>query len=676
MGVEQYKELFVAESEEHLQIINNSVLSLEKDPDNLAILNEIFRSAHTLKGMSATMGFESLTRLTHKMEDVLDIFRSQKLPVTSEVVDKLFSCLDILQMLLEEIKTGENLNLDIESIILQLQSVTPNLSAVDLDMEVDKKRELLISKLEKEHLLSVIKNKEIKIYKIDISLSKDCQLKSVRAFMVFNKLNSIGEIIKSVPTSEELESNHFGLSFSLLFMTNSLSKKIGQILGQVMEVEKVELTQIKDIDQLNLEKPQEAKVVDKVKVIDKAKKIYSDSEPAQQKDLARQFGFKKIQSIRVTTQRLDKLMNFVGELVISKIRLMQIAQTHHLQPLNEILTNIDRLTGDLQDEVMQARLIPMAQVFDRFPRMVRDLARSEKKQINFDVSGGEIELDRTVLDEIADPLVHLLRNGVDHGIELPNVRKENNKNPVGTIRLSAYRERTFVLIEVSDDGKGIDPDTLRQVALKKGFMTEDEIAKLSDREMLNIITLPGFSSTAEITDTSGRGVGMDVVRMKIEALGGSLVFDSEVGKGSNFKLKLPLTVAIIRAMLVEINKEIYATPIASIVETVKVSIKRIKHIEKFEVINLRDEVLPLIRLEKILGVPARKEQTASEEISIVVVDNAGKKAGLVVDRVVGQQEVVIKTVGSLLKGIKGFSGATILGDGSVSLILDVASLVG
>ncbi|MBU1088214.1 MAG: chemotaxis protein CheA [Candidatus Omnitrophica bacterium] len=670
MGVEQYKDLFVAESEEHLQIINNSVLSLEKDPANITILNEIFRSAHTLKGMSATMGFESLTRLTHKMEDVLDIFRSQKIPVTTEIVDKLFSCLDILQMLLEEIKTGEDLNLDIESIILQLQSVTPNISAAGLDRAAAEKKELLITALEKEHLLNALKNKDIRIYKINIFLSQDCQLKSVRAFMVFNKLNSIGEIIKAVPSIEDLESNHFGLSFCLLLMTNSLAKKLEQILYNVMEVEKVSLTQIKDINDLPLEKTEE------LKVKDNAQKVPSDVDLSQQKDLAKQFGFKKIQSIRVSTQRLDKMMNFVGELVISKIRLMQIAKTHQLKPLSEILTNIDRLTSDLQDEVMQARLIPMAQVFDRFPRMVRDLARSEKKQINFDVSGGEIELDRTVLDEIADPLVHLLRNSVDHGIELPNVRKENNKNPVGTIKLSAYRERTFVLIEVSDDGKGIDPETIRVVALNKGFMTDDELAKLNDRDILNLITMPGFSSTSEITDTSGRGVGMDVVKMKIEALGGSLVFDSELGKGSNFKLKLPLTVAIIRAMLVEINKEIYATPIGSIVEAVKVSKKRIKHIEKFEVINLRDEVLPLVRLEKILGVPARAEEIPREEISIVVVDNAGKKAGLVVDRVVGQQEVVIKTVGSLLKGIKGFSGATILGDGSVALILDVASLVG
>lgn len=670
MGVEQYKELFVAESEEHLQIINNSVLALEKAPQNLTILNEIFRSAHTLKGMSATMGFESLTKLTHKMEDVLDIFRSQKLPVTSEVVDKLFSCLDILQLLLEEIKTGKDLNLDVESIIIQLQSVIPSIASRNLEVDVNEKKEIFITPMEKEHLAGVIKSKDIKIYKIDILLSKDCQLKSVRAFMVFNKLNSIGEVIKSVPSSDELESSHFGLFFCVLFMTKSSAKIIVEMLNKVMEVDKVEIKQIKEIAQLALETDLE------VKTIDSVSKLVLDDEGVNKKDADVHAGFKKIQSIRVSTQRLDKLMNFVGELVISKIRLMQIAQTNQLKPLNEILTNIDRLTSDLQEEVMQARLIPMAQVFDRFPRMVRDLARSEKKQVNLDVSGGEIELDRTVLDEIADPLVHLLRNAVDHGIELPSIRKENNKNPVGTIKLSALRERTFVLIEVSDDGKGIDADILRQVALKKGFMTEDELAKLSDKEMLNIITLPGFSSTAEVTDTSGRGVGMDVVKMKIEALGGSLVFDSELGKGSKFKLRLPLTVAIIRAMLVEINKEIYATPIASIVETVKVSKKRIKHIEKFEVINLRDEVLPLVRLEKILGIPALIEKTNNEEISIVVVDNGGKKAGLVVDRVVGQQEVVIKTVGALLKGIKGFAGATILGDGRVALILDVATLVG
>ena len=673
MGVEQYKELFVAESEEHLQIINNAVLTLEKEPANISILNEIFRSAHTLKGMSATMGFEALTKITHKMEDVLDIFRTHKLPVTSEVIDNLFSCLDILQMLLEEIKTGKNLNLDVDTVIVQLESVIPSISAVNPEINNDQKNELFISDLERENLTDVLKSKDIKLYAIDVRLSLDCQLRSVRAFMVFNKLNSIGEVIKSVPQSDVLESNNFGLSFSVLFMTKENAKKISDLISMILEIEKVDIVQVKDLGKIKKQTEYQEKAEPEIKPEDPS----NDNDKSQARELVRQLGFKKIQSIRVSTQRLDKLMNFVGELVISKIRLIQIAQTHQLQSLNEILTNIDRLTADLQDEVMQARLIPMAQVFDRFPRMVRDLARSEQKKINLDVSGGEIELDRTVLDEIADPLVHLLRNSVDHGIELPNVRKENNKPSVGTIKLTARRERTFVLIEVSDDGKGIDPDELRNAALKKGFMTEDELIKISDKEMLNVITMPGFSSASEITDTSGRGVGMDVVKMKIESLGGSLVFDSEIGKGSIFKLKLPLTVAIIRAMLVQINDEIYAAPIASIVETVKIKKHKIKHIEKFEVITLRDEVLPIIRLERVLGIPKKTDaQEKNDEISIVVVDSAGKKAGLVVDQVVGQQEVVIKTVGAMLKGIRGFAGATILGDGSVALILDVATLVG
>ncbi|MCG2710862.1 MAG: chemotaxis protein CheA, partial [Candidatus Omnitrophica bacterium] len=575
MGVEQYRTLFVAESEEHLQIINNAVLVLEKDPQNTKILNEIFRSAHTLKGMSATMGFEALTKLTHKMEDVLDIFRTQKIAVTTDVIDSLFDCLDMLQMLLEEIKGKKDLRLDVDAVIVRLESVTPSIAAIE-QAKVEEKKAISLTSLEKRNLDSVCADQKTKIYVIDIHFSADCQLKSVRVFMIFHKLEQMGEVIKSSPSIEELEVNRMGQSFSLLFLSSIAKKKIEEALKMVMEVEKVAVRHIKDISEFQEEKSDTLET-----------NVTAAINKNRAEGGAQQVSFKKIQSIRVSTQRLDKLMNFVGELVISKIRLMQIAKTHQLKTLNEILTNIDRLTSDLQDEVMQARLIPMAQVFDRFPRMVRDLARSEKKQINLEVTGGEIELDRTVLDEIADPLVHLLRNSIDHGIELPQERKAKNKSLVGTIKLSALRERTYVLIRVSDDGKGMNPRKLRNIAVKKGFMDEEEAGKTSDKDLLNIILLPGFSSTTEITDTSGRGVGMDVVKTKIESLGGSLVFDSEVDKGSNFNLKLPLTVAIIKAMLVEANNEIYAVPIANIAETVKVKKSRIKHIEKFEVINLR-----------------------------------------------------------------------------------------
>ncbi|MDD5747117.1 MAG: chemotaxis protein CheA, partial [Candidatus Omnitrophica bacterium] len=531
MGVEQYRALFATESEEHLQIISNAVLNLEKDPHNTEILNEIFRSAHTLKGMSATMGFESLTKLTHKMEDVLDVFRSQKRSVTGDVVDILFRCLDMLQMLLEEVKTQKNLNLDISALLVELESVIPAINSAAKQTVAESDKEICLTAMEKQNLSVVSRDQDVKLYTLKVYLSPDCQLKSVRVFMIFAKLDEMGEIVKAVPSVEDLEMSRFDRLFSVLFLSKVPKKKIEEVLKKIMEVDRVDVGIIKDVAQIPEEKEPESSA--------SAPDAVQAAKAVPGRDLIQQMGFKKIQSIRVSTQRLDKLMNFVGELVISKIRLMQIAQTHQLQPLNEILTNIDRLTSDLQDEVMQARLIPMSQVFDRFPRMVRDLAHTEKKQINFEVTGGEIELDRTVLDEIADPLVHLLRNSIDHGIELPEERKNAGKNPAGTVRLGARRERTYVLIEVSDDGKGIDPNLMRVLAVKKGFMTEEDASKLSDKEAIGIITLAGFSSAETITDTSGRGVGMDVVKMKIESLGGTLSFESELGKGSRFHLKLP-----------------------------------------------------------------------------------------------------------------------------------------
>ncbi len=668
MDNEQYKELFITESEEHLRIINNSVLKLEKDPGNSAILNEIFRSAHTLKGMSATMGFDSLTKLTHKMEDILDTFRSHKIPITTDVVDILFECLDMLEGLLEEIKTEKDLRLDVDAMVARLETVIPSISS-DYHKIDNEKKEIKLTKIEKANLSKVLTSRDSKIYKIDITLTSDCQLKSVRVFMVFNKLGALGEVIKSAPSVEDLEVNRFGFIFSLLFLSGVSKEKIIESLNKVMELDVINVKPVENINVFKEDFSAGTAAVHEAQGGIAAKKPVA---------AAAHLEVKKIQSIRVSTQRLDKLMNFVGELVIAKIRLIQIARTHQLQPLTEVLTNIDRLTGDLQDEVMQARLIPMSQVFDRFPRMIRDLANTLHKQVSFEVTGGEIEMDRTVLDEIADPLVHLLRNSVDHGIELPEERKNNNKNPIGTIRLSARRERTYVLIEVSDNGKGIDPNLLRVLAVRKGFMTEEEVNKLVDKEVLNIITLPGFSSSSVVTDTSGRGVGMDVVKTKIESLGGSINFDSQLGKGSVFSLKLPLTVAIIRAMLVEVEDEIYAVPIANIAETIKIFEHQIKRINKFEVINLRNEVLPLLRMQRLLNtaVNTKSGNLDKKEISIVVVEVGAKKAGLVVERVHGQQEVVIKSVGSLLKGIKGFSGATILGDGRVALILDVATLVG
>ncbi|MCM8812697.1 MAG: chemotaxis protein CheA [Candidatus Omnitrophica bacterium] len=681
MSLEQYRALFVTESEEHLQNINSGILELEKDPRKVTILNEIFRSVHTLKGMSATMGFESLTRLSHRMEDVLDLLRGGKNAVTSEIVDILFQCMDTLESLLEEIKSEKDLGVNIDANVTQLEAilahgsggrpVTPAApSAVKKQKSAEAAVPISLSAMEMDNLLVAVAYSSASVLMLEVKLSLDCQLKSVRVFMVMNKLAEFGEVIKTNPTVDDLELNRFDRAFYVLVLTKHAPEQVEQAVGKIMEVGSAVVTVISDVRQLCPEA-----VLAQVTAAPLAAAADGSAGAAKRAEVFQHGNVRKIQSVRVTTTRLDKLMNLVGELVIAKIRLIQVAQAQQNQSLSEILTNIDRLSSELQDEVMQARLIPMSQVFDRFPRMVRDLARSESKQVNFDVTGGEIELDRTVLDEIADPLVHLLRNSVDHGIELPEERRKRNKETIGTIRLQAMRERTHVLIKVSDDGKGIDPRMVRESAVRKGFYSADDIEKMSDRDVLNVIFLPGFSSAKQITDTSGRGVGMDVVRSRIEALGGSVTFESTVGQGSSFFLKLPLTVAIIRAMLIRVGDEVYAAPIANIAETLKIAEKKVRRIEKFEVITLRNEVLPLIRMRQVLsndGAAVAVEDT----ISVVVVEGNGGRAGLVVDEVIGQQEVVIKQMSKHLKGIKGFAGATILGDGRVALILDVATLMG
>ncbi len=660
---DQYRALFLAESEEHIQQINNAILELEKNPADTDVLNNIFRSAHTLKGMSATMGFDSLARMTHKMEDVLDRLRGQPSGVTTAVVDQLFECLDLLEALLEEIKSGQSRRIDVEPMISRLEALGGSAANGSHEDQPDRTRPLRLDEVERDNLEASLRESGLRAFLVEVVLAADCPLKTVRVFMIFNNLGRMGEVVKCEPSLDELEAGKFENEFSLLLQSSHPAEEIRQELKKILEVERIRVEEIADLSRL-AEKP--------------AVRAAAAAVPGKE-DSEKKIGIKKIQSIRISTERVDKLMNIVGELAIAKIRLLQLTHSNRDSMLSEILVNIDRLTGELQDEVMKARLVPIAHVFDRFPRMVRDLARSEKKQINLEIAGGDIELDRTVLDEVAEPLVHLLRNCIDHGIELPDERKTAGKDPVGLLRLNARRERTFVLVRVEDDGRGIDPAVLRRAALEKRFMGEEELSKMTDREVLQIITLPGFSSVSQITDTSGRGVGMDVVKMKIESLGGSLEFSSVLGQGSWFELKLPLTVAIIRAMLVKVGSEIYAIPIANIAETVKVSLAKIKKVEKQEVITLRNEVLPLIRMRRLLN--SREEETETPEeklkdISVVVVEIGGKKAGLIVDLVRGQQEVVIKPIGSLLKGIKGFAGATILGDGQVALILDVATLIG
>lgn len=537
----RYKDIFISEAQEHLQSLNQNLLQLEKTPDDVELLNEIFRLAHTLKGMAATMGYQKITTLAHQMEDVLDKLRKQEVKVNTEISDTLFKCLDILDQLLQEVITNQDRNVDLTNIIERLKV------ALTIEQEI-------LSITEKE------------------------------------------SVPQATPTTAAAES-----------AATAVTEK------------------------------------------------------------------KKTQSVRINIQHLDKLMNLVGELVINKARLAQIVTAYKIAEFSEAFTQLERVTSNLQEEVLKTRMIPVAHIFERFPRVVRDLAKLKNKDINFEMYGLDIELDRIIIDEINEPLIHLIRNAVDHGIESPQDRTALGKPAHGQVKLSAKREKGYVKIELSDDGKGMDPKDIVQKAVEKGIVLEEKAKQMDDNEKLMLICDPRFSTAKEITDISGRGVGMDVVKTKVEAFNGSLTIETKKGAGTNFILKLPITLAIIQALLVKVEQEIYAIPLTNVTEIVSIVPQDIKTIETREVIRLRQEILPIKNLREIFDLPKRQWQK-EEELYVVAVEVGEKRLGVIVDSLVGREEIVIKTLGGILKKTKGFSGATILGDGRVVLIVDVASL--
>ncbi len=395
--------------------------------------------------------------------------------------------------------------------------------------------------------------------------------------------------------------------------------------------------------------------------------------PSQPQELSY---IKKIQSMRIPVQRLDRIMDLTGELTIAKIQLMQIVQSHKSKEVEEISIALDRLTSTLQDEIMQTRLLPASYILDTFNRVVRDVAKKQGKEVALEITGGDIELDRIVLDEIGDPLIHLIRNAIDHGIENPEERIAKGKDPKGKISLVVSRQKGQIYIEVIDDGKGIDIEAVRRIALGKGLVSETEAANLDEQKVLDLIAMPGFSTAKEITDISGRGVGLDVVKIKIESLGGRLDFETKAGEGTRFLLTLPLTLAIIKAMLVRVRQEILAIPLMNIRETIKVAPNELKVVQNFQVVKVRDEIIPILRMDKELGLPASSgsEETGNEEIPLVIIEHERKAVGLLVSKVMGEQDIVVKPLPAFVKKTKGIAGATILGDGRVALILDIMSL--
>lgn len=682
MDTNQYMEMFLEESREHLQTLNDCLLELEHNPEDLSVLNEIFRSAHTIKGMSATMGFTEIAELTHEMENVLDLLRKSQLKANEDIVDTIFKCVDTLEQMVESVASGTDGDVDVTALVKKLVAIAKG-EPVESEKKTSKQAALSV-----EHdnaavsldlndtevnVLNNAKNSGLQAMQITVTLSEGCLLKSARAYMVMNALDEMGEVIKSIPQSEDLEQEKFDKDFQIVFITSNEQSRVQETLMAISEVAVVDIELVKLDEADEKEESVDAVVPEMNPVRDLSQNEKTKAQPANNNAHIEK-KLKSGQSVRVDIEKLDSLLNLVGELVINKTRLEQIGITHRLTELVETIEQMDRVTTDLQSVVMKVRMVPVGQVFNRFPRMVRDLAKELNKEINLTIEGEETELDRTVIDEIGDPLVHLIRNSLDHGVEHPDDRVAKGKSPVGEVGLIARHEGNNVIIIVEDDGKGINPVFIKNKAVQKGLITQEDADKMDDNDAVRLVFLAGFSTSDVVTDVSGRGVGMDVVKNKIESLGGLIDVETKIDEGSRFKIRLPLTLAIIQALLVQVKQEIYAIPLGSIDSTINITTNDIKTIQNREVILLRGQIIPIIRLADVLNVP-ETDASDSQDLFVVVVHMGDQKAGIIVDNLIGQQEIVIKTLGKLLAGIKVIAGATILGNGQVALILDVGTLM-
>lgn len=662
----QYLDIFIEESKEHLQAINQQVLLLEKSPEELSIVNEIFRSAHTLKGMSATMGYEDLANLTHCMENVLDAIRNKKIIVTTQVLDVLFTSLDHLEAMVVEISEGGSGKRDVSETVTELEALEKGEMTMSAAKQDDKPAELSQSfdQYEKQIILQS-KEQGFHAYELSVSLRKDCILKAARVYMVFEVIEQIGEIIKSIPSVDMLEAEQFESDFKLSILTKENGEELKQRILKVSEVDEVVVSEI-STERLNDSVHTESEYSsEKINAAPEAKKDDASASSAG--------GSAAGKTIRVNIERLDQLMNLFEELVIDRGRLEEISKMLKSTELNETVERMSRVSGDLQNIILTMRMVPVEQVFNRFPRMVRGLAKDLGKNVNLEIVGAETELDRTVIDEIGDPLVHLLRNSIDHGIEKPSVRSASGKGETGTIYLRAYHSGNHVFIEIEDDGAGINRQKVLEKAIENGIITKEMSENLSDKQCFELLFASGFSTADVISDISGRGVGLDVVKNKIESLGGSISVDSTAGFGTIFSIQLPLTLSIMSVMLVEVQKEKYAIPLSSIIETAIIKKEDVLSAHNQKVMDFRGRVVPLVFMKEIFEVPAAID--ASEYVPVVIVRKGDKMAALVVDSFIGQQEIVLKSLGQYLSSVFAISGATILGDGQVALILDCNALI-
>lgn len=700
MDVSQYLEIFIDETKEHLQNLNEQLLTLEREPDNQDVINEIFRAAHSLKGMAGTMGYKRMQKLTHDMENVFSEIRSGKMTVQAKLVDVLFRGLDALENYLDVIQesgdegTEDNDDIikDLNDILAEASGETPKKAEEkeeihSTEVSQDAKPESVFANMKvadfEQHAIEKAKEEGQNIYGIRVVISEGCILKAARAFLVFKALEEIGDVIKSMPDVQDIEDEKFDFDFGVLIITKENAETVKNAVLSVSEIENtiIEAFNLDLTVEQNIERAGETAATAAPTPAATATAAATAPAPAaKQKPAAKQGGKPVVnRSVRVDIEKLDVLMNLVSELIIAKNGLVSLnAGSNNSDErgngnFNEQIEYLERVTTNLHESVMKVRMMPIESVVNKFPRMIRDLTKKLNKKMELYMTGEDTELDRTVIDEIGDPLMHLLRNSADHGLEGNEERVKAGKPEVGSIFLDAYQDGNNVVIEVRDDGRGIDLEKVKNKALEKGTITEEQAETMTENDILGLLFRPSFSTAEKITDVSGRGVGLDVVKSKIEGLGGEIECKTVLGEGSTFTIRLPLTLAIITALMVELGDEKYAIPLGSIQSIEDVPCADIKYVQTREVINLRSNVIPLIRLDSILDVEPREEQP--ENLTVVIVAKGEKLAGLVVDNLIGQQEIVIKSIGKYINNNKIISGATILGDGEVALIIDANTLV-
>ena len=697
MDVSQYLEIFLDETTEHLQNLNTQILTLEQEPENMDTINEIFRAAHSLKGMAGTMGYKRMQTLTHDMENVFSEVRNGNIKVKANMIDLLFQCLDALEEYTNNIReTGDEGTNENEPLIKLLneelgkkdEKPAGEPKKEEKAPEGGDKRKWLNIKLDSTDVMVITEAQKQGnfVYGATVYVQESCLLKAARAFLVFKAVEEVGEIIVSSPSAQDIEDERFELDFSLIVISDKPVDKLIAAISNVSEIaevlaEPIDLAKMPGSEEGKSAAPEQKKEEQKAVP---AKAAAAAAAPAADKKtgVAKQAGGKPIvnRTVRVDIEKLDVLMNLVSELIIAKNSLVAASSAQKSagdkaqNNVNEQIEYLESVTTSLHESVMKVRMVPIESVVSKFPRMIRDLTKKLDKKMELYMSGEETELDRTVVDEIGDPLMHLLRNSADHGIESAEVRAERGKPEVGSIWLDAYQDGNNVVIEVRDDGNGIDTEAVKNKAISRGIITPEQAAGMSEKEIIDLLFLPSFSTSEKVTDVSGRGVGLDVVKSKIEALSGEVEVKSVLGVGSTWIIRLPLTLAIIQALMVVIGGEKYAISLGSIQTIEDIPTDEIRLIQNKEVIHLRGNVIPLIRMDKELDTVSTKGP--DENMTILIVKKGDKLAGLVVDELLGQQEIVIKSMGKYIDNkCRLISGATILGDGEVALILDTNVLL-